>query len=535
MTAAPPPCDTAVIRAMKRAPCPAAAERWVLAATVLGSTIAFIDGTVVSVALPVLQTTLRASVSSAQWIVEAYSLFLSSLLLFGGSLGDRIGRRRTFSLGTVVFALSSLACGLAPNVQTIIAARAVQGIGAALLVPSSLAILGAAFSPERRGRAVGTWSALTSIAAAVGPALGGWLVQAVSWRAVFFLNLPIAAAVLTIARRHVPESRSPDSNRIDLAGVALATFGLGALVFGLIEVSSGGRLRWSDSLVWAPVAAGAVLLAAFIVVELREKNPMIPPALFRNRTFVAINLLTFFLYAALSAVFFFLPFDLIQARGYSPAAAGAAMLPFILVMSAMSRPSGALADRLGPRLPLTVGPLLAAAGFLLLGAGRSPSFATSILPALVVFGLGMAITVTPLTTAVLNAVDRNAEGAASGINNAVARVAGLLAVAVFGIVVVAAFNRSLDERLAAGGVSPETARALAPERPKLGAMKPPAGLPARETRAIADAVRGSLADAFETVTRLCAGLTLLASASAAAGVARTVGGTKLARAGGPER
>ncbi|MGE5276954.1 MAG: DHA2 family efflux MFS transporter permease subunit [Acidobacteriota bacterium] len=501
---------------MPLARCDPASRRWVLAATILGSSMAFIDGTAINVALPVLQRSLGTSVAGAQWVVEAYALFLSALVLVGGSLSDRVGRRRIFSTGAVVFAASSLACGLAPGVSSLIAARAVQGVGAALLVPSSLAILGAAFSPEDRGRAVGTWSALTAIAAAVGPAMGGLLVQAVSWRAVFFLNLPIASAVLWITARRVPESRNPAAGRLDLVGALLATAGLGALTFGLIEAPAAG---WSDPRVWGSVSAGAAALAAFLALERRASDPMVPPRLFRIRSFAAANLLTFFLYAALSAALFFLPFDLIQARGYSPSAAGAAVLPLVLVISLLSRWSGAAADRVGSRLPLTIGPVVAAAGFLLLGmSGRFESYASSLLPALSILGLGMAITVAPLTTAVLNAAGRGDAGAASGINNAVARVASLLAIAVFGILATATFDRSLDWRLDRSGISPRAREAVSIERSKLGAITPPAGLPAAEAGAIEDAVRTSLASSFRTVVLGCAALALLASACAAWGL-----------------
>ena len=491
--------------------------RWVLAATILGSSMAFIDGTVVNVALPVLQTSLHASVSAAQWVVEAYSLFLSSLVLVGGSLADRLGRRRIFVAGTAIFAAASLACGLSGGIRAIVIARAAQGIGAALLVPSSLAILGAAFSPEDRGRAVGTWSSLTAIATAIGPALGGWLVQAVSWRAVFLLNLPIAAAVILIALRKVPESRSPSEHPLDLAGALLATVGLGTLVFGLIEAPGRG---WADAVVLSAVAGGGAALAAFLAVELRSRHPMVAPALFRIREFAAANLLTLFLYAALSATLFFLPFDLIQARGYSAAAAGAAVLPLVVLIFLLSRPAGAIADRFGPRAPLTIGPAVAAAGFLLLGLlSQDTRYAVSVLPALSILGLGMAITVAPLTATVLNAVGSADTGSASGINNAVARVAALLAIAVFGIVATSAFNRSLDRRLDASAISPATRHALDGERSKLGAMRPPAGATPAEALAIAGAVKASLGRSFRAVAVDSSALALLASACAAWGIA----------------
>jgi EmrB/QacA subfamily drug resistance transporter len=333
-----------------------ATGRWVLAASVLGSSLSFIDGAVVNVALPILQRELGATVSSAQWIVEAYQLFLSSLVLLGGALADRYGRRRIFVLGTLLFAASSLACGIAPNVSTLIAARAVQGLGGSLLVPASLGMLGAAFPESERGRAVGTWSALTAIATAIGPAIGGWLVQAISWRAVFLINLPISAAVVWVAIRKVPESRNPSARGLDTTGAALATVGLGALVYGLIEAPAVG---WSHPRAWAPVAGGLALLVAFVVVELRSKNPMVPLDLFRSRTFSAVNALTLFMYAALAALFFFLPFWLIQAHGYTPAASGASLLPLVIVMASLSRLSGRVADRIGPRIPLIAGPLIA--------------------------------------------------------------------------------------------------------------------------------------------------------------------------------
>jgi len=492
--------------------------RWILAATILGSSMAFIDGTVVNVALPVLQGSLDASLASAQWIVEAYSLALSSLVLVGGSLADRFGRRRIFSIGTVVFAASSLACALSPNVVWAIVSRGVQGIGAALLVPSSLALLSAAFSEHDRGRAVGTWSALTAVATAIGPALGGWLVQAVSWRAVFFLNLPIAAAVLVIASTKIGESRSPSATRLDWPGTLLATFGLGALVYGLIEAPTAG---WGDPRAFGSVSAGVAALAAFLLVERRSRAPMVSPRLFRIRTFTAANLLTFFLYAALSAALFYLPFELIQSRGYSPSAAGAAIFPLIVLVSVLSRPAGMLADRIGPRVPLTVGPLVAAGGYALLAVGRADApYAVALLPGLVLLGLGMAFVVAPLTATVLNAVGSDEAGAASGINNAVARVAALLAIAVFGILAASAFNRSLDRRLDAAAVSPAVRSALAPERAKGGALKPPAGASETESRAITSATRVSLDAAFRVVALGSGVLALLASGCAAWGVRR---------------
>lgn len=493
-------------------------RRWVLAASILGSGMAFIDSNVVTVSLPVVQKQLGATVSTVQWVVESYALFLSSLVLVGGVLADRFGRKKIFLLGVAVFAAASLACGLAPGAVALVAARGVQGIGAALLVPSSLALLGAAFPPKDRGKAVGTWSALTSLSAAVGPALGGWLVQAISWRAVFLINLPIAAALLWITIRHVPESRNPQAGRLDLAGAAFATFGLGALVYGLIEAPTAG---WAAPRTWGSVAAGLVALAAFVVVELRARHPMVPMAFFRNRTFAAANLLTLFLYAALAAWFFFFPFVLIQARGYSPAASGAALLPLVVFMSGGSRAAGALADRVGPRLPLTAGPLLAAAGFALFAVlPPDGSYSVSILPALLVLGIGITVAVAPLTATILNCVDEDDQGMASGVNNAVARVAGLLAIAMFGIAAASAFQRELDRRLDAAHVSPETRRFLEPQRAKLGAMEPPAGASEKEKRAIESSIGAALDSAFRRVSGICAALAVAAAACGAATTAK---------------
>jgi EmrB/QacA subfamily drug resistance transporter len=474
--------------------------------------MAFIDGTVVNVALPVLQKDLKASVSSVQWVVEAYALFLASLVLVGGSLADRFGRRRVFTTGVALFAASSTACALAPTVGWLVAARALQGIAGALLVPSSLAILGSAFSPKERGRAVGTWSSLTAVAGVIGPVAGGWLVQVASWRAVFFLNVPIAALILVIALRKVPETRNPSAGRLDLPGTLTATIGLAALVFGLIEAPVAG---WGDPRVWASLAAAVIALTAFVVIEARRAHPMVPLGLFRIRAFAGANLLTLFLYGALSATFFLLPFELIQAQGYSPSSAGAALLPMIGLISALSRAAGAIADRIGPRVPLTVGPAVAAVGFFLLSVPHDdPHYVTALLPALTVLGLGMAFTVAPLTAAVLNAVGESDTGTASGINNAVARVAGLVAIAAFGAVAAGVFDRALDRRLSQAGMADVAPRITAVERRKLGAAQAPAGSTERESRRVQRAIADALTDSFRVSMRIAAALALLSSVCA---------------------
>jgi EmrB/QacA subfamily drug resistance transporter len=489
-------------------------ERWVLAATILGSSMAFIDGTAVNVALPALQADLGATVAEVQWVVEAYALFLSALLLVGGSLGDRFGRRRIFLFGIVVFALASAACGLAANTVQLIAARAVQGMAAAFMVPGSLALLSASFDETRRGKAIGTWSGYGSITAAAGPLLGGWLIDHVSWRWVFFLNLPLAVAVIAISLRAVPESRDEEAaGRIDVTGALLATLGLGGVTFGLIQSS---QLGWGSPWVWGTLAGGAAALAAFLAVESRSSQPMMPLSLFRSRSFAGANLLTLFLYAALAGALFFLPFDLIQVRHYSATAAGAALLPFVLLMFTLSRWSGGLVDRYGARLPLVVGPGVTACGFALFALpGLGGSYWLTFFPAIVVLGLGMAVSVAPLTTTVMGAVEGRHAGVASGINNAVSRCAGLLAVAVAGILMVGLFGRGLDRRLQASPLPPQARTAMAAGREKLAALPIPAGLPAPvESRARA-AVDQAFLDGFRGVMLTAAGLAVLASLSAA--------------------
>jgi EmrB/QacA subfamily drug resistance transporter len=405
---------------------------WVLAAAIVGSTMAILDGTVVNVALPVIQAKLSATLAEAQWVVESYLLFLSSLILLGGSLGDRIGRRRVFSAGAVLFAAASAACGAAPSVSVLVAARAIQGIGAALLVPGSLSLITANFPAGRRGPAIGVWSGSTALAGALGPLAGGVLVDRLSWRAVFYLNVPLAVAVVGITLLRVPESRDRTSGAIDVPGALLAIGSLGGIVAGLIEASRSGFLRPAAAI---PLAAGTAAGAAFVAVEARSRRPMIPPVLFRSRDFVAANVVTLFLYGALGAALFFLPFNLIQAHGYTPTRAGAALLPFVLLISLLSRWTGRIGERVGPRLPLTAGPLISAVGFALFRRVLpGATYAGVYLPAVTLLGLGMAITVAPLTTTVMSAVDDRYAGVVSGVNNAVARVAGLLAIAAFGIV-----------------------------------------------------------------------------------------------------
>ncbi len=492
-------------------------EPWILATTILGSSMAFIDGTVVNVALPVLQRELHATSGDVQWIVEAYSLFLSALILVGGSLGDHFGRKRIFGLGVFLFAAASIWCGLAPDVPQLILARSIQGIGGALLVPGSLAIISASFSADKRGRAIGTWSGFTSITSAIGPVLGGWLVQYASWRWVFFINVPLAVIVLMLLFWRVPESRDEAvAKRLDWPGVFLATIGLGAIVYGLIQA---GQSSLSSPIVLAALAVGIVALALFVVVEARSQAPMLPLSLFRSRTFSGANLLTLFLYAALGGALFFFPFDLIQVQGYDPTAAGAALLPFILLMFTLSRWSGGLVARYGAKLPLVIGPIIVAAGFALFAlpglTGGQGSYWTTYFPAVVVLGLGMAISVAPLTTAVMGAVDSQRAGIASGVNNAVSRTAGLLAIAVLGIVMLGVFGSSIDNRLAALNITPAVHSQIDAQKVKLGAISLPNTVSASEAASLQRAIDEAFVDGFRIVMLCASGLALASSLSAA--------------------
>src|SRR3712207_3936393 len=508
-----PPCDEGVVRSRAAAaPCAPDSAPWVLAATIIGSAMAFIDGTVVNVALPEIQARLGATAVDAQWIVESYALFLAALILVGGSLGDHYGRKRVFSLGIALFAAASVWCGLAGSPEGLIVARAVQGVGGALLVPGSLAIISASFDEERRGTAIGTWSGFSGITAAIGPVLGGYLVENVSLRAAFLINVPLAIVVLWIVYRHVPESRDPDARRLDGPGAVLATVGLGGVVFGLIESQSNG---FADPLVLASLVLGVAALVAFVFVEHRSSEPMMPLALFRSRNFSGANLLTLFLYAGLGGALYLLPFTLIQVHGYSATAAGSAFLPFIVITFVMSRWAGGLVTRYGAKLPLVIGPTIAAAGFVLFALPDTEgSYWVTFFPAIVVQGFGMALVIAPLTTTAMNSVSGSHSGLASGVNNAVSRTASLLAIPVLGVFVFVAFSAALDARVAPLGLPPGAQQQLEAEKVDLGAAEVPEGLGGATAAATERAIDEAFVAGFRIAMFVAAGLALASAVAA---------------------
>jgi EmrB/QacA subfamily drug resistance transporter len=480
---------------------------WVLAATILGSSMVFIDGSVVSVALPVMQRDLHASAGQAQWIVESYMLVLGALMLLGGAIGDRYGRKRAFIAGIVLFIASSVWCGAAQSIQSAILARTVQGIGGMLMAPASLAIIAACFDGAARNKAVGTWSAFTAVTTLISPVLGGALVSGFGWRAVFYLNVPIGILTAFAAWRHVPETRDEAARgrgAPDILGSALVALGLGALVYALTAVSGRGTpLAW----IVAAAAAGCVLLICFILVERRAADPIMPLTLFASPVFAGVNLATLLLYGGLGGLFYFFPFDLIQAHGYSPAQAGLAMLPFVIPLSLISRLSARALTRTGPRALLSGGTAIVFAGFLCFALLPRTSYWIGVFPPIVLIGIGMGFVVAPLTTTVMNAVPREHVGLASGINNAVSRVGGLLLIAIAGAVIWSAFNAKFDSELASLPVNAAQRARIDKERPRL------AGGNYGDAR-VQQAVFRAYDASFNDVALLCAGLAAAASLAA---------------------
>jgi EmrB/QacA subfamily drug resistance transporter len=474
--------------------------------------MAFIDSTVVNVALPAIQATFHATVVGVQWVVESYGLLLAALILVGGSTGDLFGRRLIFLLGVAIFAAASFACGVASSIHYLIVARSVQGVGAALLVPGSLAIISVSFDEKERGKAIGTWSGFTAITTAIGPVLGGWLVEHASWRWAFFINLPLAATVIVISFLYIRESRSSIAGQIDWRGALLAVIGLGGLVTGLIESAD---LGWGNVLVLATLIGGSGCLVTFFFVEARVRFPMVPLAVFASPSFSGANLLTLFLYGAIGIFFFLFPLNLIQVQKYSATATGAAVLPMILLMFFLSRWSGGLVARYGPRPPLIIGPLIVALGFLLFAIPATRvDYWKAFFPAVIVLGLGMAVTVAPLTTVVMNSVSRDRAGTASGINNAVARLAGVMAIALVGVVMVRAFGSRLNHSLRAMALPATVLRELQTNEIKLAGLQAPPDLPSDTASAINESIGQAFIFGFRIVMLLGTGLSLLSAAVA---------------------
>jgi EmrB/QacA subfamily drug resistance transporter len=498
------PCDELAIRSHPSVPGCAERRYWVLAVAVLGSTLAYVDESVVNVALPAIEAAMRTTLPAMQWVINAYTLCMSALLLIGGAAADRFGRRRMFVIGTSVFAVGSLGCGLAASVGMLLAARVVSGVGAALLVPCSLALISAAFEEKERGAAIGIWSGAAAIAGGAAPLLGGGLLDHGSWRMIFLVNPLLAVPTLWIALRRVPESRDPDAPAgVDWLGGLLAFAGLGTLVYGLIASSD---LGWTHPAVMASLALGAGLLVLFLIAEQRSRSPMMPLELFHSPTFSGVNLLTLLLYGGLGGGFFFLPFLLIQARGFSATAAGAAYLPFTVILSVLSRWSGGLIDRFGARGPLIIGPTIAAGGFALLAISRE-AYWTVLVP-MVVLGFGLAVTVAPLTTAVLNAVPTHRTGVASGINNAVASVGSLLVIAVLGSLAVGAMSRSLERHLESPAATPEVRQAVEAARGGFVIPPLPATLSDEERRRAHAIIAASIDDTVRMTQWIAAALAL---------------------------
>lgn len=490
--------------------------RWVLLATILAASMAFIDGSALNVALPTLQADLQATGAQLLWINDAYLVMLASLILFGGSLGDKLGRKRVYMAGIIIFVSASLACGLAPTVQFLLAMRVLQGIGGALMIPGSLALITAFFTGDERGPAIGTWSGATTAVTVAGPMLGGFLAGIGFWRGVFFINIPLGIIALAALYFKVPESRDEDAAAIDYPGATLATLGLGALAYGFIAAPEQG---WNNFRVYGPLALGLVGLAAFLFVEVRSSHPMMPLSLFRSRTFTGANLLTLFLYGALSTFSFFLPLNLVQTQGYSQFNAGLAATPFAILLALISRWAGKAVNKYGPRRLLTIGPATTGLGFLALGfVGLTPGPAAywrTYLPGVLMIGLGMGLTVAPLSNTVMSALKTERAGTASGINNAVSRTASVLAIAIVGGLALIIFTGSLMEQTASLDLSPAAQEALQQEADHLGEASVPSAVSADQETAVAQAIDHAFVEMFQTVMFICTGLAWLSASLAA--------------------
>jgi len=485
--------------------------KWIMVSAILASAMAFIDATALNVVLPALQKSLNATGTDLFWLLNAYLLMLASLILIGGSLGDKLGRKKIFMAGIVIFIAGSAACGLAPGVTWLIAFRIVQGIGGALMIPGSLSLISSSIDEKERGRAIGTWSAVTTIVTMGGPILGGALADAGLWRFIFFINVPIGLAALTILWQQVPESRDTRSGKsIDIPGAVTIAFGLALLTFGFLRVPAVG---WNSIQVICSLAAGMVFFAAFILVQKKSSHPMMPLKLFSNATFSAVNLLTFFLYAGLGSGMLFMSLNLVQAQGYSQLQSGLTFLPFTIMMVTIARFAGGLADKYGPRRLLITGPALAGAGLLVLSFVKQtngpPDYWTTFFPGIIVFGLGMSFTVAPLTATVMGSVSDHFSGTASGINNALTRIANVFANAIFGALAVLFFSGALQREIQNIPITAKEKQSVVAQAGNLGNAKVPAQLPADQKIAVEKSYHSAFIHAYQVILRISAGLAFL--------------------------
>lgn len=483
-------------------------KKWALAATIIASSMAFINGSVVNVALPAIQSSLNATVADMQWVISIYTFILGTLILVGGSAGDYYGRKRVFGLGVFLFLITTIWCGLAPDVHQLIIARGGQAIGGALMIPGSLAIITDVYEQEQRGKAIGTWSGITALATALGPLLGGILVDHLSWRFIFLISIPMAVTALIILFWRVPESKEPDhSAKPDWQGALLAILGLGLICFGLIEASDFGV---DNPVVISTFSAGVILLTGFIWVEKKAEDPMMPPSLFQSKTFSGANLVTMCFYFSLAGVFFLLPFNFIQIQGYSATAAGAAFIPFPLLVGGLSRWSGGMIVRFGARPLLIVGPLLTGIGFILLGTyGVTPDYWSSFFPGIFFMGLGVAISFAPMNTTVMSAVDRSDAGKASGVNKAVSRLSGMFSVALLGALAISIFGSELDQTMQQGEIPQQVQQHMMGEAANLAKADIPADISAEMKKKLEGNIQHSFLFSYSIVMYVAAGLVML--------------------------
>lgn len=497
---------------MTRAKGNSSVEKWTLISTILASSMVFIDFSALNVALPAIQKDLNISGKSLLWIINAYSLFLSSLLLVGGSLGDLYGRKKIFVIGIIIFSISSFLCGISQGKELLITARAFQGVGGALMVPGSLAIISAIFPSERRGKAFGTWSTFSALTTIIGPVLGGWLAGLGLWRVIFFINIPLAVFTIAGLIIKVPENKDESAKKLDITGAVLATLGLSGITYGFLEASEKG---FGNIIILISLILGFTSLAAFIFFEKRSTHPMMPLGLFKSKTFSGVNAMTLFIYSALSASLFFLPLNLIQVQGYPEEIAGFTLLPFVILISGLSRYSGIFADKFGARKPLIIGPLFAGLGLLLLtfpGLTDGPKdYWTTFFPGIIIMGIGMGIVVAPLTATVMASVSEHNAGIASGVNNTMARTAGLLAIAVLGALIIITFKSTLKMNVSELNIADDKKTELINDAGKLAETQPPKNLTKEETEQVTKVIKNSFIESFDFIIYISVALSWLGS------------------------